>query len=174
MSHYIGIGSYARFLSLMTILGQLRRRPQLIRSVFAMFVLAWLQTALLPCAMAMTHVSQVAQVMISHSNELSASAADTAPAAMADMLGCPYCPALSEQAPFDAATMHGCFYPHESRMDGGTAHQAQLDQLVLQPIFIVSPEFHFALDPHHSSLPQYQLAHISQRPFTLTYCVQLK
>lgn len=157
----------------MTFLGQLRRRPRLIRSVFAVFVLAWLQTALLPCAMAAIRSEQAMQA---ESNPLSGmtSTADTATAAMPDMPNCVYCPSEQKQSGDVGSSAHGCFYPHESRVDSGKAQQLQLDQLVAHPTFISSSVFSFVLESNEALPSRYLIPPLSQRSLNLTHCKQLK
>jgi hypothetical protein len=159
----------------MTFLGQLRRRPRLIRSVFAVFVLAWLQTAILPCAMAMTHAAQGAQVTLAQSTGSDTPAAHMAPAAMSDMPGCVYCPARQNQHGDNSSSDHNCLFPHESRVDSGKAQQARLDQLLAQPVFISSFIFSFLLEQRDAVLPlQYLVPPLSERSLNLTHCKQLK
>jgi hypothetical protein len=150
----------------MTFLGHLRRSHRLSRCTFAVFVLALLQTALVPCVMAMT-AAQTASV--------ATAATDTLATAMADMPDCVYCPSDHSPASAGEPVAHDCFYPHESSVGSSTAHQLQLEQLVLHPVFISSSVFSLALEPTHAALPaRHLLAPITRRSITLTYCVQLK
>jgi hypothetical protein len=75
-----------------------RRQSALAKGVLALFCLAWLQTAVLPCAMA-----------------------DTGAATMpASGQHCPYCPQDGSASP---ATNHlgACSYPHQPQVDARTA-----------------------------------------------------
>jgi len=169
-----GANTCARFSAVMTILGHLRRRPRLIRSVFAVFVLAWLQTAVLPCAMA-ANAGQLAQSAFGQSSDVATSTADAATAAMPGMPGCVYCPPEQKQSGDVGSGAHHCFYPHDSRVDSGKAQQHQLDQLVAHPLFISSSVFSFLLESN-DALPsrQYLVPPLSERSLNLTYCRQLK
>lgn len=158
----------------MTFLGQLRRRPRLIRSVFAVFVLAWLQTALLPCAMAMVGAEQAMQAVSKQSSDAATSTADTASAAMADMPDCVYCPPEQKQNSDIGFSVHGCLYPQESRVDSGKAQQVRLDQLVAHPIFISSSVFSFVVEPYEGFPPRSLIPPLSERSLNLTHCKQLK
>jgi hypothetical protein len=159
----------------MTILGQLRRRPRLIRSVFAVFVLSWLQTAILPCAMAMTGANQVTQSTVGQSNEAGTPTADMTHTAMVDMPDCVYCPPERQQSGDLGSSAHDCFFPHESRVDSGKAQQLQLNQLVAHPTFISSSVFSFVLEPTEA-VPsrRYLIPPLSERSLNLTHCKQLK
>ncbi|MGE0114969.1 MAG: hypothetical protein AB7T07_08825 [Steroidobacteraceae bacterium] len=156
----------------MTFLDQLRRRPRLIRSVFAVFVLAWLQTGILPCAMAAVGTEQA---MLAQPSGVATLTAETASAAMPDMPDCVYCPPDQKQSGDAGSGVHDCFYPHESRVDSGKAQQLQLDQLVAHPTFISSSVFSFVLEPT-DALPsrRYLIPPLSQRSLNLTHCKQLK
>jgi hypothetical protein len=159
----------------MTLLGQLRRRPRLIRSVFAVFVLAWLQTALLPCAMAMTHAAQDSQLTLGQPIGTDTPVAGVAPAAMSDMPGCVYCPSEQKQNGDGGSGIHDCFYPHESRVDSGKAQQLQLDQLIAHPFFISASVFSFLLEPTATLISsRYLSPPVSERSLNLTHCKQLK
>lgn len=159
----------------MTLLGQLRRRPRLIRSIFAVFVLAWLQTAFLPCAMATMDTTRTAQTASGQSSDATTSTADTASAAMADMPDCVYCPSEQKQNGDTGSSVHNCLYPQESRVDSGKAQQVRLDQLVIYPTFISSSVFSFVLEPD-DVLPsqRYVIPPLSERSLNLTHCKQLK
>lgn len=159
----------------MTFLGQLRRYPRLIRSVFAAFVLAWLQTALVPCAMAAMESEHAIQAVLGQSGGAVTSTADTASATMPDMPDCVYCPPEQNQSGDADTGAHDCFYPHESRVGSGNAQQLQLDQLVAHPTFISSSVFSFVLEPN-DALPsrRYLIPPLSQRSLNLTHCKQLK
>jgi len=158
----------------MTILGQLRRNRRLIRSVFAVFVLALLQTALVPCVVAGVHAG-LAVSMTGHSAAVDGTVTGMQAAATTAMPGCVYCPSQHEQSGVADSAPHDCLYPHESRVDSGNAHQLQLEHWVLHPTFISSSVFSFLLEPSNASPPpRHLLAPIARRPFALTYCVQLK
>lgn len=158
----------------MTFLGQLRRRPSLIRSVFAVFVLAWLQTALLPCALAAIGSEQAMQGASGQSSGAATSTTDTATAAMPDMPDCVYCPPEQKQSGDVGSGVHDCFYPHESRVDSSKAQQLQQDQLVAHPTFISFSIYSFALVPNAALPSRYLIPPLSQRSLNLTHCKQLK
>ncbi len=167
----------------MTFLEQLRRRPRLSRSVFAVFVLACLQTAVVPCAMAVTHVVQDTavqdnRVAVEHpagkDMGMDTSTMDKH-AAMADMPDCVYCPPEHQQSSDTDASVHSCLYPHESQVDSGKAQQVRIDQLLAQPVFIDSFVFSFLLEPVHALPPQrYLIPPLPERSLNLTHCKQLK
>ncbi len=167
----------------MTFLEQLRRRPRLSRSVFAVFVLACLQTAVVPCAMAVTHVVQDTavqdnRVAVEHpagkDMGMDTSTMDKH-AAMADMPDCVYCPPEHQQSSDTDSSIHSCLYPHESRVDSGKAQQVRIDQLLAQPVFINSFVFSFLLEPVHALPPQrYLIPPLPERSLNLTHCKQLK
>jgi hypothetical protein len=75
-----------------------QRQRALTRGVLALFVLAWLQAAALPCVMA--HAGTAAP-----------------PAPVHD---CVYCPPAND-APGDCSDQGSCAYPHEPQVDARTA-----------------------------------------------------
>lgn len=157
----------------MTFLGHIRRRPRLIRSVFAAFVLAWLQTAVLPCAMANMDIGRDVQGEIGQPASATMPTDDMA-VAMADMPDCVYCPPEQRQNSDADSSVHHCLYPQESRVDSGKAQQVRLDQLVAHPIFISSSISNFWVEPHEAFLPRYLIPPLSERSLNLTHCKQLK
>lgn len=156
----------------MTVLGHFRRSQRLIRSVFAVFVLAWLQTALLPCAMAVT-LNMPVTLDMAATVELPAHSqtqtlTDAQQAAMADMPDCVYCPPKQADA---VSAVDACLYPDAPQVDG--AHQ-QFQQLHFYPVFFGS-SFNIALEPDIAApRARYLQPPIPRRSLALTYCVQLK
>lgn len=104
-------------------LGAVRRRQRaLTRAVVALYGLAWLQAAVVPCAMA--HGTAASATHAGH--ELAAEAPPHArhggggPAASADPEAterpCPYCP-TAEPGTGSCDDHGGCVYPHEPQVD---------------------------------------------------------
>jgi hypothetical protein len=88
-----------------------RRERALARAVLALFCLAWLQVAALPCAMA--HAPAVAEVADGH---------------------CAYCP-TDTGAALSCDEHGGCAYPHEPRIDA----RAAAPLFVAMPAFAATP-----------------------------------
>jgi pyrrolidone-carboxylate peptidase len=137
----------------MSLIGHIRRMRWVPRAALAMLLLAAIQTALLPCAMA-----------------------TNAGVAMTDH--CVYCPpAVSSDSDSVDANSSSCAFIHGPAVDvfAASAHQiAQLmDSPCLQPV---------TFDLHDlrqtQSLPNTRNTEVAltaaPRPLTLTYCVQLK
>jgi hypothetical protein len=160
----------------MNLLAQLRRSPRLIRSVFAVFVLAWLQTALLPCAMASVVTESMPEMVMVYDSMDSMDMDGMDMAGMSEEAAhhdCVYCPPLAADQD-QHSTTNNCAYLHAPQADGGNTQQHA--QLVFHAALIhVTANYYFptmsaafALPTRHTRIP------IAQRPLNLTHCKQLK
>ena len=86
-----------------------RHQRSFARVLLALFCMAWLQAAVVPCTMA-------------------------APAMQDCEHHCPYCPTDGDGSPADHAS--GCAYPHEPQADG---RAASLFAVVLAPVEVLAP-----------------------------------
>ena len=119
-----------------------RHQRYLTRAVLALFCLAWLQAAALPCVMA-------------HAGTPDAAAAGE---------HCPYCPPTDASSPScdDGA---GCPYPHQPQVDA----RAAAALFVAVPVFQVLPSFaaaDHAARPPVPALPE----SIPRVPLSVSYC----
>lgn len=119
-----------------------QRQRALTRGVLALFVLAWLQAAALPCVMA-------------HAG------AASPPAAAHD---CVYCPPAND-APGDCTDHGSCAYPHEPQVD---ARAAAAVFLALAPS-VAAPEMVYVV--RESAPPDRGLNEpIPRVPIPVSYC----
>lgn len=155
-------------------LGQIHHSPRLIRSVFAAFVLAWLQMAAVPCVMAGTMqtgsaVAMESQEGMDHVAIGHESPATQMPAETEGHHDCIYCPPSADAG--RTTTPAGCAFPDQPQTDSRSSH-LQFAHWVLP----VAPDLH-SFDPAIQRRPVRTLVHAAPpqpRPLTLTYCIQLK
>jgi hypothetical protein len=112
--------------------------------VLALFCLAWLQTAALPCVMAHTAPS----------------------GASAPAHHCPYCPPDDSSSPWSSCDDHGnCAYPHQPQVDARDA--AALFAAIPAARFVPS----FDATRHEIRAPGSALPEpVPRLPLSLTYC----
>jgi hypothetical protein len=119
-----------------------RRQPALARAVLALFCLAWLQAAALPCVMAHTAM----------------------PGAESPGHQCPYCP------PADSSTRScddqgNCAYPHQPQVDA----RAAATLFVAIPVPQVLPSL--AAAGHPAGTPEWALPEpVPRVPLSVSYC----
>jgi hypothetical protein len=118
-----------------------RRQRALTRAMLALFCLAWLQAAALPCVMA-----------------------HTAPVTASSSHDCPYCPpAGSSTAACD--DQGACVYPHQVQVDS----RAAAIMFVAIPVSVVPAfvgEAGHLMSPPASGLPE----PVPRRPLSVRYC----
>lgn len=154
-------------------LAPIRRRTGLIRSVFAVFVLTWLQMAAVPCVVAGTVQPASFPSLDAQGGTADAGMGHESPdLAMSNAADgqhdCLYCP--PPIGPDQAASMAHCFYPDQPQTDRGG--HSQVGYWVLPAV----PELRSfdSLVQRHLSRTLIQAAPPQPRPLNLTYCVQLK
>jgi hypothetical protein len=129
-----------------------RRQSALARAVLALFCVAWLQLAALPCAMAYA----------------GGAASLPAPDAASATEHCPYCPPA--QSPAETGAHGACAYPHDPQVDArGTLAQALLLP-ALAPVLALS----VPVAPVARLAPATAEPARSATPLAVTFCRYLK
>ncbi len=127
-----------------------RRQRTLTRAVLALFALAWLQVAVVPCAMAdVGAVGTMPQAETHHD--------------------CGYCPHAPQHAPAGGGQHDACAYPHEPQ---AASSDAAILQLAIPPattIVVVGVE----VQPPSASAPPDTTA-IPRRPIADSYCRRIE
>lgn len=154
-------------------LGQIRRSPRLIRTVFGIFALAWLQMAAVPCVMAGTMqdaslTSLNAKVGMTEAEMGHESSGMAMPDAADGQHDCIYCPLSMDSG--QTISSANCVFPDQPQADGGG--HAPSGHWVLP----TTPDLH-SFDPASQRHPLQTRSYAAPprpRPLNLTYCVQLK
>ena len=154
-------------------LRQIRRSPRLIRSAFAVFVLAWLQMAAVPCVMAGTMQGASPTSVNVQGGMTDDEMGHQSPGmAMSDAAyghhDCIYCPPSANSG--QTTSPVNCVFPDQPQADrGGHAPAAYW-------LLPTTPDLH-SFDPVTQRHPPQALSYAAPprpRPLNLTYCVQLK
>lgn len=154
----------------MNVLQIIRRRPDFARAVLAMFLVAWLQAAILPCAVAADPPEGRASA--------SGPSADTHGAAVEALADCIHCPAVVLENAHDCVSqdVSGQCADVDVGPDGRSAAQAQLEKLSAHAALLDSGAFgllRVLRTPVAESKNTSSLA-LPSRPINLQNCVQLR
>lgn len=168
---------------MLNLIAKLRRNRRLTRGLLAVWLVAWLQTALLPCTMAAAMPGGAEMQPMQHSVGLehamdhpvamdhSGMAHDVEMPDLEAGMGhdCPYCPPHHGDAQL-------CSHPSVPQMDARGLSQLQLDHLAhaahaiwMDVAWQATASLYDARPP-----PRYAIPLPKTRPIALTYCVQLK
>jgi hypothetical protein len=142
-----------------------RRQRALARAVLAVFALAWLQAAVVPCAMAFAAQAAAPVAQPVHEGGHAGHAGHAGQESPAPPAHCPYCPPTHGDSPEDGAHEAGCAFPHDPRIDARSP----------SPTFgpppcaafgvvagLVEPSFRIAVSDVPSDVPR--------RPLAISYC----
>lgn len=146
----------------------IRRSSRLIRSTFAVFVLAWLQMAAVPCVMADSSPQPVAEEVMETCEGMGHESLDVPGAADTDgHHDCIYCPPAAADQAYSPSI---CVYPDRPQAEGGGHAQVGLGVVLAAAdlrSFDPTIQRHLVQTLLYAATPQ-------PRPLNLTYCVQLK
>lgn len=153
-------------------LGHIRRSPHLIRSVFAVFALAWLQMAAVPCAMAGTMQAASLSSVDSQRGMSDEIQQESPGMSMSDVADghhdCIYCPPSAGSDPETSPA--NCLFPDQPQTDRGGHTPVWHGMLVAVPDL---RSFDSVIQ-RHPPPTLIRAAPPQPRPLNLTYCVQLK
>lgn len=147
-----------------------KRQRALARAALALFTLAWLQAAVVPCTMAFATEHATPAVQLSHGGAHEGHAAGHAGHAghesPAPQTGhCPYCPPAQDGSVVDCDHEAECTFPHDPRMDARAltaifgpppSHYLELGSGLAPPVLRISA----------SDSP----SDVPRRSFAISYC----
>lgn len=146
----------------MSPIAHLRRLRRLPHALLAVLVLAVAQTSIVPCAMAYGAMDASSQAVDIDAVDIQIPVMDE---------HCAYCP---PDAPPADVTVGDCLYTHAPAVDVFANSAQHVDTLLSSPLLHAST---FDISTLHDSRAFVPIAYAQPshpRPFTLTYCVQLK